>query len=407
MNIQKFKKFLAQKGIASKNIPYYITWISKFFSFYEQPVTDRIDNKEKDKFLKHLSAKFEDWQVKQADFAIKLFNNFLFYSNISNDNLPEAWEQLEKKYIDIIRLKHLSYRTEKTYLKWINDFKKFLKEKNPLKLEPNDIQEYLTYLAIERKVSASTQNQALNALVFLFRNILQKDIKGVISAVKAKERKRLPVVFTKEEIEKIFNKMDKEYNLMAKLIYGCGLRLSECITLRVKDINFGKNILIIRAGKGDKDRVTVLPEKIIPELKEHIENIRQIYQKDRKINLAGVELPNALKKKYKNAGKEWGWFWVFPSKSLSISPRENIIRRHHIYPSTLQRVFKKALIEAGITKNGSVHSLRHSFATHLLEQGYDIRTVQELLGHKNVQTTMIYTHIAKKNILGVRSPLDF
>jgi len=406
MNIQKFKKFLSEKGIASKNIPYYINWISKFFSFYQKPVTDKIDNKIKEKFLKFLSLKYQDWQINQADYAIKLYNNFLYNSKNSNNNLPEAWLKLKQKNIEAMRLKHLSYRTEQSYMKWFNDFRKFVNEKNPEDLNENDIQEFLTYLAIERNVAPSTQNQALNAIVFLYRNVLQKDIKNTINAIRAKERKKLPVVFTKEEIQKIFGKMKGEYALMAKLIYGCGLRLSECITLRVKDIDFKKNILIIRDGKGGKDRVTVLPDNLKVELENHLKIVKRIYRMDRKNNIAGVELPDALERKYPNAGKEWGWFWVFPSQSLSISPRENIIRRHHIYPSTLQRAFKKAMKEAGINKNGTIHSLRHSFATHLLEQGYDIRTVQELLGHKNVQTTMIYTHIAKRNILGVKSPFD-
>ncbi len=193
---------------------------------------------------------------------------------------------------------------------------------------------------------------------------------------------------------------------MVKLIYGCGLRLQECLNLRVKDVDIEQGIVIVRSGKGHMDRKTVLPESLKDELLHHISSVREIYEKDRKDDTDGVYLPDALEKKYPNAGKEWGWFWLFPAKSLSIDPRSRIIRRHHLHPSALQRTFKETVIKAGVTKQVSIHSLRHSFAAHLLENGYDIRTIQELLGHRNLQTTMIYTHVATKNILGVRSPLD-
>ena len=193
---------------------------------------------------------------------------------------------------------------------------------------------------------------------------------------------------------------------MAMLTYGCGLRLNECISLRIKDVDLEQNVVIVRAGKGDKDRRTVLPERVKGDLINHIESVRQLYERDRRANLNGVALPSALERKYPNAGKEWGWFWLFPSRSLSIDPRTHIVRRHHIHPASLQRAFKAAVNKVGIIKQASVHTLRHSFATHLLEKGYDIRTIQELLGHKQLHTTMIYTHVARKNILGVRSPLD-
>jgi integron integrase len=213
-------------------------------------------------------------------------------------------------------------------------------------------------------------------------------------------------VLTFREVQNIFDHLSGTPRLMAMLTYGCGLRLQECLRLRIKDINLEQNILMVRSGKGDRDRRTVLPETLKDDLIHHMGEVRALFDRDRKENVGGVWLPGALEKKYPNAGKEWSWFWLFPSKSLSVDPRALAVRRHHMHPGSLQTAFKVALGKAGIAKPASVHTLRHSFATHLLENGYDIRTVQELLGHKNLQTTMIYTHVTTKNILGVRSPLD-
>jgi integron integrase len=247
----------------------------------------------------------------------------------------------------------------------------------------------------------------LNALIFLYRHVLEKDIGDKeLNAVRAVYKRRLPVVLTVKEVHAIFDRLTGVHRLMAMLIYGCGLRLQEGLSLRIKDVDLEQNMVIIRSGKGDKDRRTVLPEAVKDDLIRHISESRALYEQDRKENMNGVYLPGALEKKYPNAGKEWSWFWVFPSKSLSVDPRTHTVRRHHMHPASLQKAFKTSVIESGLTKPASVHTLRHSFATHLLENGYDIRTIQELLGHRNLQTTMIYTHVASKNILGVRSPLD-
>lgn len=227
-----------------------------------------------------------------------------------------------------------------------------------------------------------------------------------MNTVRAIYKRRLPVVLTIKEVHSIFDKLSGINRLMAMLIYGCGLRLQECLSLRIKDVDIEQGILMVRAGKGDKDRSTILPELLKDDLIRHIAETRSLYDSDRKRDMNGVYLPGALEKKYPNAGKEWGWFWLFPSKSIFVDPRTYIVRRHHVHPASLQKAFKAASAKAGITKQASVHTLRHSFATHLLENGYDIRTIQELLGHRNLQTTMIYTHVAKKNVLGVRSPLD-
>ncbi len=309
---------------------------------------------------------------------------------------------------NMLRLRQRSINTEKTYLYWLRYFYHFLEGKSPGELNGWDLRNFLSHLAVERQVSASTQNQAFNALVFFYRHVLDKEseIDKVKSAVRAHKRRRLPVVLHRDEVFQIFDQLSGIHLLMARLIYGCGLRLKECVSLRVKDIEFDRGALTVRSGKGDKDRVTVLPDGLKDELREHLATVKKIYKKDREAGVDGVYLPFALDCKYPNAGKEWAWFWVFPSGRLSIDPRNHAVRRYHIHPSALQKEFKAAVKRAGIAKRATVHTLRHSFATHLLEQGYDIRTIQELLGHASVQTTMIYTHVAGRNVLGVRSPLD-
>jgi integron integrase len=281
-----------------------------------------------------------------------------------------------------------------------------MKGRSPYSLESRDVKDFMTYLAVERDVSVSTQNQAFNAILFLFRHILEKSIDNIGEAIRAKRTRRLPVVLSKKELENLLSHLSGINLLMAKVIYGCGLRLQECLQLRVKDIDFERSTITIRQSKGDKDRETVLPESIKKELGDYLEKVRAIHEKDRINNLPGVQIPNALERKYPNAGKEWGWFWAFPSYKLSIDPITKIIRRHHIYHGNLHRQIKEAGIRARIAKRVTVHTLRHSFATHLLESGYDIRTIQELLGHNDLRTTMVYTHVATTNRLGVKSPLD-
>jgi len=408
--LQAFNQFLnIKERIPEKNIPYYVKWVSDCYRYFDKPETQLLTNDQNAKFLNHLAKKHEDWQVQQADRALKLYGYFLSRSRTSDEETTTSqsnWQGIEMKLREALKLRHRSYSTEKTYVMWLRQFQGFINGKQPQSLEGKDIQDFLSYLAVEKKVSASTQNQALNAVVFLYRHVFDKDIQGEINAVRARQNRRLPVVLTVNEVEKIFSEMSGINKLMARLIYGCGLRLQECLQLRIKDVDFEQSLVIIRSGKGDKDRRTMLPEAVKEELVKHITETRVIYEKDRNAKLNGVQLPGALERKYPNAGKEWGWFWIFPSQTLSMEPRTGVIRRHHVYHDSLQRAFRNAVIKAGITKQASVHTLRHSFATHLLEDGYDIRTIQELLGHRNLQTTMIYTHVATKNIIGVRSPLD-
>jgi len=409
--LRDYEVFLTKKGpVKTQYIPYYLNWVSDCYGFLNQPLSNRLSGEQKKQFLSDMAKQHEDWQVKQADTALRLYDYFLSQTISSETGKPfsqeEKWQFLEEKMRNALRLRHRSLSTEKTYLIWLRGFKGFIGQKDPHQLEGRNLQDFLSHLAVEKRVSSSTQNQALNALVFLYRHVLEKDIDQELSAVRAKQRRHLPVVLTQKEIQSIFDQLSGTLKLMAMLIYGGGLRLQECLQLRVKDIDIEQNILIVRSGKGDKDRRAILAEAIKDNLIKHLSEIRSVYDQDRKDEITGVWLPGALEKKYPNAGKEWGWFWLFPSKSLSIDPRSNIVRRHHVHPTLLQKAFKVAVGKAGITKQASVHTLRHSFATHLLEQGYDIRTIQELLGHRNLQTTMIYTHVASKNILGVRSPLD-
>jgi integron integrase len=305
-----------------------------------------------------------------------------------------------------MRLKHLSFRTEKSYLGWIARFLAFSAPAEPRVLGEEHLKHYLSYLAVERKVSAATQKQAFNALLFFYRKVLGKEILGLETVIPAHRPHRLPVVLTQEEIRSVFRHLSGVHRLIAGVIYGGGLRLEECLCLRVKDVDFARGCLVIHAGKGNKDRETVLPERVAAELRRHLLRVRGLHERDRRRGLAGVWLPESLARKYIGAGKEWTWFWLFPSSKLSIDPATGVVRRHHLYPTTLQKAFQRAVARSGLAKHATLHTLRHSFATHLVEKGYDIRTIQELLGHADVSTTMIYTHVATRNKLGVSSPLD-
>jgi integron integrase len=403
-----FRQFLLRKAsVKSQYVPFYLKWVSDCYGYLNTAADSRLSSDQKKQFLAHMAKDHEEWQVKQADAALRLFDYFLSRElKRLSSGVPGAWKDLEQKMGEALRLRQRSLSTEKTYLIWLRSFRAFVKEKEPSKLEGRDLQDFLSHLAVEKKIAPSTQNQALNAVLFFYRHVLGKNIENELSAVRARHRRHLPVVLTFREVQNIFEHLSGTARLMAMLTYGCGLRLQECLKLRIKDINLEQNILMVRSGKGDRDRRTVLPETLKDDLIHHMGEVRTLFDRDRKENVSGVWLPGALEKKYPNAGKEWSWFWLFPSKSLSVDPRSLAVRRHHMHPGSLQTAFKVAVGKAGIAKPASVHTLRHSFATHLLENGYDIRTVQELLGHKNLQTTMIYTHVTTKNILGVRSPLD-
>src|SRR6266545_1013869 len=320
----------------------------------------------------------------------------------SSPQKPKLLDQVRQA----IRTRHYSYMTEKAYVGWIKRFIFFHNKRHPAEMGEAEIAQFLSALAQEKHVSASTQNQALNALLFLYHEVLGKEIGYINGVVRAKRPIRLPVVLTRQEVRSILGCLDSSDWLMAMLLYGAGLRLMECLRLRVKDIDFGANQILVRAGKGDKDRHTMLPAAVKEPLAKHLELIRRHHQRDLERGLGRVALPNALERKYPNVGKEWGWQWVFPATSHYIDKVTGERRRHHLHESVLQKAVKEAVRKAGIFKPASPHTFRHSFATHLLEDGYDIRTVQELLGHRDVSTTMIYTHVLNRGGLGVRSPAD-
>jgi len=307
---------------------------------------------------------------------------------------------------DKIRRYNYSIRTEKAYIDWNKRFIIFHNKKHPLEMGATEVEQFLTHLAVKGKVAASTQNQAMSAILFLYKEVLDTDPGFIQNVKRAKKPEKLPVVFTKKEIRRVLERLDGAYWIMAHILYGAGLRLMECVRLRVKDIEFANKQILVREGKGLKDRVTVLPETVIRPLRQHLEKVKAMHQKDLAEGFGEVYLPYALERKYPRSNIEWGWQYVFPSKQRSTDPRSGKIRRHHLDEKTLQRALKKAIRAAKVNKPGSCHTLRHSFATHLLESGYDIRTVQELLGHRDLRTTMIYTHVLNRGGQGVISPSD-
>lgn len=305
-----------------------------------------------------------------------------------------------------IRTRHYSPRTEEAYLHWIRRYIFFHNKRHPAEMGEKEIGSFINHLAVKENVAASTQNQALSALLFLYKQVLEKEFGEIDNLVWAKKPRRLPVVFTREEVRTVLRHFSDEKWLMANLLYGSGLRLQECLSLRVKDIDFSYSQIVVRAAKGNKDRVTLLPENIKAPLAKHLDRVMNLRQSDLERGFGKIYLPNALEKKYPGAASEWAWYWVFPAADISSDPQTGIRRRHHVGSWVLQRAMREARLKAGITKHCGCHTFRHSFATHLLEDGYDIRTIQELMGHNDVKTTMVYTHVINKGGRGVRSPAD-
>ena len=310
-----------------------------------------------------------------------------------------------------IRTRHYSIRTEEAYVQWIKRFILFHHKRHPKEMGADEVSQFLSDLAVQRHVAASTQNQALSAILFLYQEVLKQDIGWLDDVVRAKKAKKLPVVLTREEVKAVVTILSGSKWVMANLLYGSGLRLMECIRLRVKDVDFSYNHIVVRDGKGDKDRVTMLPLNVKNRLHRHLQEVKRLHERDLTEGFGtegfgSVYLPYSLERKYPHVNREWGWQYVFPSAKRSIDPRTGAERRHHISPLVLQRAVREAIRQTGLTKAASCHTFRHSFATHLLEAGYDIRTVQELLGHRDVNTTMIYTHVLNRGGRGVQSPAD-
>lgn len=316
---------------------------------------------------------------------------------------PKLLDQLRER----IRYRHYSLRTEQAYVHWVKRFIFFHDKRHPREMGGPEVEAFLSHLANAGNVAVSTHHQALSALLFLYREVLEVQLPWMDQVGRPKKPKRLPVVLTPTEVRRVLDHVEgRTHQLMARLLYGTGMRLMECVRLRVKDVDFAGREVMVRSGKGGKDRVTMLPDSVAGDLQAHLDRVREVWQADRAAGRVGVELPEALARKYPNAPVEWGWFWVFPARAESTDPRSGVVRRHHVYEQNLQRAIKRAMGAAGLAKPASTHSLRHSFATHLLQSGYDIRTVQELLGHSDVSTTMIYTHVLNKGGRGVVSPLD-
>jgi integron integrase len=416
--LPEFQTFLFDKKmVPEKNVFFYALWTSKYFNYArkKQISSEIYQENAVVEFIETLKSdpNMSDWQIRQAHDAIRLY--YFHYRGFKPNNLsavksadfaPELLNEAKR----LIRLKHYSYSTERTYLQWIKRFLEYVrqtgKKETSAALESVDCKNFLSHLALKEKVSSSTQNQAFNSLLFLFRNVLCKDMDDLAQTVRAKRGQKLPVVFSVEEVKKLLACMHDRDLLITGLLYGAGLRLMELARLRVKDIDMDLNTLTVRSGKGDKDRTTILPVTVKGQLREHLKDVKNLHESDLSHGHGEVHLPDALSRKYPNAGKEWAWQYVFPANNLSIDPRSGKTRRHHIGDSTIQEMIKKSIKKAGIPKHASVHTLRHSFATHLLMNGVNIREVQELLGHKNVETTMIYTHVMRDISRAPKSPLD-
>lgn len=442
MEWKAYASFVAANRVPVAHVKWYVWWAKRFVRSVDDDLgsvtPDRVN-----KFLRGIAdgEGREGWQLEQAADSLRLLmlkvNGPGGYSSHHGKNfssgppdhavdqndgegstpatrLAELMEKkvgiVEKKLVDLVRtasrLRHYSPRTEQSYEGWIKRFLAMNSTRKLAGLGPVEARSFLEYLARDRKVAASTQNQALNSLVFFFDQVMGRPLGDLGPFAPAKKSKHLPVVLSIDEVKRLFIQLEGLNLLMAGLLYGSGLRLMECMRLRVMDVDFDRQELLVRSGKGNKDRVTILPERFQQALKKHLEQVKAIHDRELGLGNGSVYLPEALARKYTGASKEWGWQYVFPASRASVDPESGQVRRHHLHESVLQQAIKKASARVGIAKKVTSHVLRHSFATHMLERGYDIRTIQELLGHSDVSTTMIYTHVLNKGGKGVRSPLD-
>ncbi len=421
LELRNFGDYLLKSRIVpEKYSRYYVGWVRRFLSQTPERAAAALEDRIA-VFLDHLRYHVEPWQLDQAEKAVRLyFSNYLSSSAAEPavaEIRPDASGHVREADVsaavrELIRLRHYSRSTEQTYLSWLGRFFRYLAAcgncpaEGGFRITPQEVKDYLAYLAVKERVAASTQNQAFNALLFMCREVMRMDLGDLSQNVRAKRGHRLPVVLSAEEVKALLSHMEGTVRLMAELVYGGGLRVSECCKLRVKDLDFDSGRLFVRQGKGAKDRSTLLPQSVRPGLTAHLERVRELHRQDLAGGRGEVALPDALCRKYPNAGREWCWQYVFPSRTLSVDPRDGKVRRWHVSDTSLQKAVYRAVRAAGIAKPASVHSLRHSFATSLLLNGVDIRQIQEYLGHANVETTMIYTHVVKDMRNPATSPLD-
>lgn len=412
--LPEFQKLLRDRNLAmAKHIPFLARWAHLYLAFLGQgPDASLPFEITLERFLKHtsLQEKNQPWQIQQAETGIRLYTLHFGPKENSSPPVPGSCEEVAAKFKEHMRLRHYAYSTERSYLDWFSRFQKYvstvLGRKSPAEWTSEDVRDYLSRLAVVGRVSSATQNQAFNALLFLFRDVLGRSLDDIRKTVRAKRGVRLPVVLSRAEVRQVFAASAGDNRLILEFLYGTGMRLMELARLRVQDIDFDQGTLYIRGGKGDKDRTTILPKTLREPLCAHLETVKKLHDADRAKGYGEVFMPEALERKYPNAGKEWRWQYVFPSDRLSVDPRSGKIRRHHLSDTAIQQTMARAVVKAELAKHATVHTLRHSFATHLLMKGVNIREVQDLLGHKNVETTMIYTHVLRDMANAPVSPLD-
>jgi integron integrase len=418
----QFEALLAQKEIPKRLHSEYLKWLRYYLDFCHKYDFEKSKKENLPHFIKKLKDKRQtSQQQRSATLAISIYYEIKpsktdhETASGKNDRISSLlkptnadWTSFYTNLDAEIKLRHYSPKTLRAYKGWVRQLQGFTRSKDPRLLSGSDVKDFLTHLAVKRKVSASSQNQAFNALLFFFRHIIKNEFGELKDVVRAKRKPYIPVVLSREEVDAIFEHLSYPYDLVAKLLYGCGLRLSECLNLRIQNFNFDACILTVHDGKGKKDRTVPLPETIIPELKTHLESVIDLHRNDLTSGYAGAFLFGLLEKKYKNAAKELIWQWFFPAKTLTFVPDTKEYRRYHLHETHVQKAIKRAVNKAKICKRASAHTFRHSFASHLLQANYDIRTIQELLGHSDVRTTMIYTHTLRSiTIKEAKSPLDF
>lgn len=402
----RFARFLCSNQVPTPQIPWFINWVQRCWQFHgvAGELLPGWETDQKQAFLEHLSqhSHAPQWQVQQAAQALDAWDEFAGLEALRRAAPDTLLQQMQAE----LRVRHYALRTEEAYLDWTKRYLHFHQQKSPQEVGAAGVRAFLEHLAVDLQVSASTQNQALNALVFLYRDVLHAAFGDLGEVTRARRPQRLPIVLSRAEVWAILSAMKGTHGLMAQLLYGTGMRLMECVRLRIKDVDFELHHIMVRDGKGAKDRIAPLPESVQEDLRTHLERVKALHTRDLAQGRGSVYLPHALARKYPQAEREWGWQYVFPAGRISVDPRSGIVQRHHLDESGLQKAVKAAVRQVNNPKKVNCHAFRHSFATHLLEAGSDIRTVQELLGHAHVSTTMIYTHVLNRPGLTVKSPLD-